>query len=77
MNVAYQVNTQKLITALDDLIKIRKDGRRKRKLKYASEQAEFSFQDDVLKFTHNGMTKGVEASANHFTLGKFIEAFYS
>lgn len=62
MNVDYQVNTQKFMTALDDFTKVGIGGRRrKRKLKYASEEAAFDFQGDVLKVTHNGVTKGVEA----------------
>lgn len=61
-NLDYQVNHQNLMTALDDLIKVGIGGRRrKRKLKYASEEARFDFQGDVLNITHNGMTKGVEA----------------
>ena len=64
MKVDYQVNHQKLLTALDDLVKVGIGGRRrKRKLEliYGNEEARFDFQGDVLNITHNGMTKGVEA----------------
>jgi hypothetical protein len=62
MNIDYQVNNQKLKTALDDFVKVGIGGRRrKKKLKYASEEARFDFQGDVLNITHNGITKGVEA----------------
>ena len=62
MNIDYQVNHQKLLTALDDFVKVGKGGRRrKKKLKYASEEATFDFQGDVLNITHNGITKRVEA----------------
>ncbi len=62
MNVYYQVNTQRLMEALDDFTKVGKDGRRrKRKLKFSSEEAEFDFQGDVLKITYNGRTIGIEA----------------
>ena len=61
-NIDYQVNNQNIKTALDDFVKVGIGGRRrKRKLKYASEEARFDFQGDVLNITHNGMTKGVEA----------------
>ena len=61
-NLDYQINNQQLKTALDDLVKVGIGGRRrKKKLKYASEEATFDFQGDVLNITHNGMTKGVEA----------------
>ena len=62
MNIDYQVNNQNIKTALDDFVKVGKGGRRrKKKLKYASEEATFDFQGDVLNITHNGMTKVVEA----------------
>jgi hypothetical protein len=65
MNIDYQVNNQKLLTALDDLVKVGVGGRRRRKRKlkfvYGNEEARFDFQGDVLNITHNGMTKGVEA----------------
>ena len=64
MNIDYQVNYPKLMTALDDFIKVGVGGRRrKRKLEliYGNEEARFDFQGDVLNITHNGMTKGVEA----------------
>ena len=64
-NLDYQINNQQLKTALDDFIKVGVGGRRrKRKLKfvYGNEEARFDFQGDVLNITHNGMTKGVEAS---------------
>jgi hypothetical protein len=62
MNVYYQVNTQKLMDALDDFTKIGKDGRRrKRKLKYSSEEAEFDFQGDILAITYNGRSIEIEA----------------
>jgi hypothetical protein len=63
MNVDYQVNTQGLMYELDNFTKVGKNGRRrrKRKLKYASEEAEFDFQGEVLKITYNGETKEVEA----------------
>ena len=63
-NIDYQVNYPKLMTALDDFIKVGVGGRRrKRKLEliYGNEEARFDFQGDVLNITHNGMTKGVEA----------------
>ena len=63
-NLDYQVNYPKLMTALDDFIKVGVGGRRrKRKLEliYGNEEARFDFQGDVLNITHNGMTKGVEA----------------
>ena len=61
-NLDYQINNQQLKTALDDLVKVGIGGRRrKKKLKYASEQATFDFQGDVLNITHNGITKRVEA----------------
>ena len=61
-NIDYQVNNESIKTALDDLVKVGIGGRRrKKKLKYASEEATFDFQGDVLNITHNGMTKGVEA----------------
>ena len=61
-NIDYQVNNQNIKTALDDFVKVGIGGRRrKKKLKYASEEATFDFQGDVLNITHNGMTKGVEA----------------
>jgi|APSaa5957512535_1039671.scaffolds.fasta_scaffold16230_2 hypothetical protein len=62
MNVCYQVNAQKLMDVLDDFIKIGKDGRRrKRKLKYASNEATFDFQGDVLAITYNEKTVEIEA----------------
>ena len=64
MNIDYQVNHQKLLTALDDLVKVGIGGRRrKRKLEliYGNEEARFDFQGDVLNITHNGITKRVEA----------------
>ena len=64
MNIDYQVNHQKLVTALDDLVKVGIGGRRrKKKLKfvYGNEEARFDFQGDVLNITHNGITKRVEA----------------
>ena len=62
MNVYYQVNTQRLMEALDDFTKVGKDGRRrKRKLKYASEEAKFNFQGGLLEITYNEKTVGVEA----------------
>ena len=62
MNVYYQVNAQKLMDALDDFTKIGKDGRRrKRKLKFTSDEAEFDFQGDVLAITYNGKTVEIEA----------------
>ena len=62
MDLDYQVNNQKLLTALDDFIKVGVNGRRKKKkLKYASEEATFDFLGDILNITHNGSTKGVEA----------------
>ena len=64
MKVDYQVNHQKLLTALDDLVKVGIGGRRrKRKLEliYGNEEARFDFQGDVLNITHNGITKRVEA----------------
>ena len=61
-NLDYQVNNQNIKTALDDFVKVGKGGRRrKKKLKYASEEATFDFQGDVLNITHNGITKRVEA----------------
>jgi hypothetical protein len=63
-NLDYQVNYPKLMTALDDFIKVGVGGRRrKRKLEliYGNEEATFDFQGDVLNITHNGMTKRVEA----------------
>jgi len=61
-NIDYQVNNQNIKTALDDFVKVGKGGRRrKKKLKYASEEATFDFQGDVLNITHNGITKRVEA----------------
>ena len=62
MNIDYQVNNQKLMTALGDFVKFGIGGRRrKKKLKYASEEATFDFQEDALNITHNGITKKVEA----------------
>jgi hypothetical protein len=44
MNIDYQVNNQKLLTALDDFVQVGIGGRRrKRKFKYASEEARFDF----------------------------------
>ena len=63
-NLDYQVNYPKLMTALDDFIKVGVGGRRrKRKLEliYGNEEARFDFQGDVLNITHNGITKRVEA----------------
>ena len=61
-NLDYQVNNHNIKTALDDFVKVGKGGRRrKKKLKYASEEATFDFQGDVLNITHNGITKRVEA----------------
>ena len=61
-NIDYQVNNQNIKTALDDFVKVGIGGRRrKKKLKYASEEATFDFQGDVLNITHNGITKRVEA----------------
>ena len=61
-NIDYQVNNESIKTALDDFVKVGKGGRRrKKKLKYASEEATFDFQGDVLNITHNGITKRVEA----------------
>ena len=60
--IDYQVNNESIKTALDDFVKVGKGGRRrKKKLKYASEEATFDFQEDVLNITHNGITKRVEA----------------
>ena len=60
-NIDYQVNNQNIKTALDDFVKVGIGGRRrKKKLKYASEEATFDFQEDVLSITHNGITKRVE-----------------
>ena len=61
-NIDHQVNNQNIKTALDDFVKVGIGGRRrKKKLKYASEEATFDFQGDVLNITHNGITKRVEA----------------
>ena len=60
--IDYQINNESIKTALDDFVKVGKGGRRrKNKLKYASEEATFDFQGDVLSITHNGITKRVEA----------------
>jgi hypothetical protein len=61
-NFDYQVNNQSIKTALDDFSKVGSGGRRrKKKLKYAIEEATFDFQEDFLNVTHNGITKRVEA----------------
>jgi hypothetical protein len=61
-NIYYQVNNESIKTALDDFVKVGKAGRRrKKKLKYASEEVTFDFQGDSLNITHNGITKKVDA----------------
>ena len=46
--IDYQINNESIKTALDDFVKVGKGGRRrKNKLKYASEEATFDFQEDV------------------------------
>ena len=61
-NIDYQVNNESIKTALDHFLKVGIGGRRrKKKLKYASEEVTFDFQEDALNITHNGITKKVEA----------------